>query len=148
MKKYIMFALLFLALVFSASATCIGNVKVHAVDNDGKDLSGVLVAPEWKLSFTGWNDFFPKEKTTDSNGLANDCLWIAVNHETLQVNYATLDGYTCTHGEDTRITADDGQNVLETVCTPDNHQVPEFGVVAGILAAVGALAVFVVSRKQ
>jgi hypothetical protein len=148
MNKILIFAVLFVALAVSVSAeTCAGNVKVHTVDQDGKDLSGVLVAPEWKFaSVTGWNDYFPKEKTTDANGLASDCLWLAVDDETLQVNYATIDGYTCTQKEDTRITADKGMNTLEVVCTADN-EVPEFGVIAGALALIGAVAVFAFKRK-
>ena len=146
MNKMFVFVVLFVALAVSVSATCVGNVKVHAVDNTGKDLKGVLVAPEWKfVNITGWNDFFPKEKTTDDNGLANDCLWIAVNHETIEVNYATLDGYTCTRGEDTKFVAQNTGNVLETVCTPVN-QVPEFGVITALVAVVGAIGIVVVRR--
>jgi hypothetical protein len=145
MNKMLVFVVLFVALAVSVSATCVGNVQVHAVDNDGKDLSGVNVAPEWKFDQTGWNDYFPKEKTTDDNGLAGDCLWLAVNHETIEVNYATIDGYTCTRGEDTQIVAENDGNVLQTVCTPDN-QVPEFGVIAALVAVVGAIGIVVVRR--
>jgi len=53
MNKLMIYTVLFVAMVFSASAACVGNVQVHAVDSNGKNLPGVLVAPEWKFSFTG-----------------------------------------------------------------------------------------------
>jgi hypothetical protein len=153
MKKLAIFVIMFLALAFSASATISNNncyinkVNVHAVDSDNNDLQGVVVAPEWKFGSSGWNDYYPKEGTTDSNGYAAHNFWVAAVGKTLQVNYATLDGYTCTSGQDTRITAVCGTNTLTTVCTPDNV-VPEFGVVAGAVALVGALGIFMYRRKN
>ena len=147
MNKLMIYTVLFVAMVFSASAACVGNVQVHAVDSNGKNLPGVLVAPEWKFSFTGWNDFAPKQKITDAKGLANACLWIGVNNELLQVNHATLDEYTCTQGADTRIVAKHGVNTLKVICTQDNT-VPEFGIIAGVVALVGLVAGVVVLRKK
>jgi len=149
MNKIIALFLIAILCVVTATAvsatTTSTQVRVHAVDPGNNDLVGVVVAPEWKASFTGWNDFLPKEKTTGSNGMAGN--WFAVQGLTLQVNYATLDGYTCTRGADTRITATSGMNTLTTVCT-QNPQVPEFGAVAGCVAIAGAILGIVLLRKH
>ncbi len=142
--KYFAFVLVALATVFGATATvCAPNVAVHAQDSYGNDLAGVTVTPEWKL-FGGWNDFYPVDDVTGVDGEATECSWIAVKGTSLQVNAAEIDGYTCTRGEDTRITAVKGQNTLVTVCTQNVPEVPEFGSIlaVGTLGLLGAAFVF------
>jgi len=140
-------------LAFSAaavSATSLPTVKVHAIDNLGNNLTGVLVAPEWRGIFFGWNDMIPKEKTTGPDGIASAPTWFILPGKKIQVNYATLEGYTCTRGSDTRLTAHAGVNTLTTVCTPNEKgpQVPEFGVLAAGLALVGATGILLISRRK
>jgi hypothetical protein len=155
MNKYIIFTLVFLVLAFSVnaqvstqySAPCNGNVIVHVVDSNNNPLSGVVVAPEWKFKFTGWNDFYPKEGITGIDGTIKNCNWIMLQGISLQVNYAKLDGYTCTHGTSTKITSVKGQNTLQVVCTP-NNTVPEFGLGAGIVTLIGILIGVVIMRKR
>ena len=162
MKKYIIFILVFLVLAFSVNAVanthdisattqclapCNGNVIIHVVDSNNNPLSGVVVAPEWKFKFTGWNDFYPKEGITGIDGTIKNCNWIMLQGISLQVNYAKLDGYTCTHGTSTKITSVKGQNTLQVVCTP-NNTVPEFGLGAGIVTLIGILIGVVIMRKR
>lgn len=126
--------------------SCPGNVIVRAQDTQGNNLEGVLVAPEWKL-LGGWNDFIPQDAVTNSEGEADHCKWFALRRTSLQINYAEIEGYTCTRGESTRITATNRENTLVTVCTPLEHEIPEFGVVA--FGLVGVLAAgLVVARKN
>ena len=162
MKTYTIFVLMFFALAFSARAIgsthdtpvssshytpCTGNVNVYVVDSNNNPLSNVIVAPEFKARFTGWNDFYPKDGTTGKDGTITKCTWIAVSGESLQVNYAKLDGYTCTQGATTRITSVKGQNTLKVVCTP-NNTVPEFGLGAGIITLIGILIGVALLRKR
>jgi hypothetical protein len=139
-------------LAFSAvavSATAVSTVRVHAVDTDGNNLTGVVVAPEWKGTFFGWNDFVPKEKTTGSDGMASASSWVIFPGKKIQVNYATLENYTCTRGAETQLVSQSGVNTLTTVCIPDaDPEVPEFGVIAAGLALVGAMGMIFVSRKN
>jgi uncharacterized surface anchored protein len=143
------FALALIAIGGASATVCSPNIVVHAEDDQGNDLADVLVAPEWKL-YGGWNDFYPKDGTTDADGEASECGWTAlVNGAQLQVNYAEIEGYTCTRGEETRITSTkNGQNVLETVCTPNVPEVPEFGslLAVGTLGLMGAA--LVVSKRN
>ena len=164
MKNYIFGLLIVLLMVGSVAASVapkdddwnndchsgctIAKLNVQAVDSLGNNLTGVTAAPEWKGLWFGWNDFFPKSSTTGSNGMTSHT-WVVLPKTTVQVNYASLDGYTCTSGKDTRITAKCGLNTLTTVCTknPDND-VPEFGVIAAGVALMGAIAGIIVFRRN
>jgi hypothetical protein len=141
-----MLAILAIAVVPMVSAT-LYSVKVHAVDQDDNNLQGVLVAPEWKLG-GGWNDFYPKDWNTDSNGIASRTLWKALPGTTVQVNYAELEGYTCTSKEATRKVTGHSTTYLEVVCTQDGYNdVPEFGLVGAGIVILGGAA-FLIFRKN
>jgi hypothetical protein len=145
-NKLFLILAVFLITISSVSATCFGNVEVHVVDNNGADLSGVVVAPEVKYSIGGWNDAVPKTDVTNFEGIARECSWIVFSGAKLQINYATLEGYTCTSKLDTRITATSGKNMLNVICNPTN-EVPEFGVVAGSLALLAGIGIVAFRRK-
>jgi len=133
--------------MFSANALCFGNVQVSVEDDMGFPLEGVVVAPEFKSIFGGWNDMVPKEHTTNSAGIAKECSWIVAKNRQIQVNYAELDGYTCTRGEDTRKTSVNDMNTLKVVCTPNEvPDAPEFGVIGATLALAG-IGIFLYKRR-
>jgi len=144
-KLFIFGVFLFVLMSANVSAIHMAKVQVHAVDQDGNDLEGVVVAPEFKYPRTGWNDFFPKEKTTDSTGIASSDYWSIFPGALAQANYAYKDGYTCTSGAVTQITTVCGLNTIEVECT--SNEIPEFGVLAAGIAIVGALGVFLYKRQ-
>lgn len=161
MKKTIVAIFLFMLIAMPAVVMAVENdpeldaecrickekttLEVLVIDENGYPIEGVLVAPEWKLGRSGWNDFLPKEDMTDSDGYAGT--WLTVPGVKAQVNYIQADGYECTWGIDTRTVTECGKNVIISVCTQD-PEVPEFPTIFAGVALVGAVAGFIVLRKN
>jgi hypothetical protein len=128
---------IFAAMLIVCMATALAcREKVHVQNENGNDMEGVNVRLS---SDCGWG---PQTDATDHAGWTTT--WFVHSHCTYTASVPTPpEGFACDTGTDYN---NNDQGEIHLTCTP--NEVPEFGLIAGTVALIGAGVGLFLIRKR